>query len=411
MLLRDAVLVGFAIIAPGVAAATLTDWSIVTGEAQLQGDPDSPAVTAQFVYGGAGDDYAFDLCATDSGYVLTGRTRDPGTDDFDAFILATDRAGRMVWAKRWGGADLDMGFGVRTLADGTIVVAGWTKSVGAGAGDYFLLGLSGGGELKFQRTFGGARDDRATQLWPTRDGGIVIVGESYSFGNGDCRFLVVKTDADGSLLWQHTYDGGEPNERGLAIVEHAGGFLFAGNSMDTTSGSTATRSEGFVVMTDRHGNPQWSRRLGRGGGVDIFHHAAPFGGGHFLLSGYSRSDAQAAADVWLVVVDSEGRTLKNAVIARAGDEHNIVARPLPGGGVMLCGYARADVESDWDAQLIRLGGYAEPTWSATYRGDADDGAVSIVCNVDGTLAVTGYTASCGAGGQDVLWMLLPADPP
>jgi hypothetical protein len=401
----SAALAVFVIIVPEAVPAAMTDWSIATGEAQLRTEPDSPTVTAQLVYGGAGDDYAFDLCATDSGYVLTGRTRDPGTGDFDAFVLAVDRAGLVVWAKRWGGADLDMGFSVRTLGDGTIVVAGWTKSFGAGDGDFFLLGLSSSGEMKFERTFGGARDDRATQLWPTRDGGIVIVGESYSFGNGDCRFLVVKTDADGNLLWQHTYDGGEPNERGLAIVEHAGGFLFAGNSMDTTSGSTTTRSEGFVVLTDRNGNPHWSRRLGRGG-VDILHHAAPLGGGHVLLTGYARSDAQAAADVWLVVIDSEGRTLKNAVIPRAGDEHSIVARPLPAGGVMLCGYARADAEADWDAQVIHLGGYAEPTWSATYRGDADDGAASIVCHVDGTLAVAGYTASFGAGGQDVLLMRL-----
>jgi hypothetical protein len=322
-------------------------------------------------------------------------------------VICLSREGEAVWANRYGGPGLDVGFGVRTVPGGDIVVAGWTTRMGAGEGDFLLLGLKPDGTLEFERTFGSAFEERATSLVVTREGHVALVGESYD-ADGSSRFYLVVTDAEGDLLWERTYDGGELNERGLAIVELEDGFLLAGNSMDSRSGSTAVVSDGFAVRTGASGDPVWSRRYG-GEQHDIFHHVAPLGAGGFLFTGYTRGfGADGPNDVWLVEVDPDGEIVNMALHGGPGADHNILARPSGAGRVALAGYSTSGRNTAWDVQVMELDSDANVLWSAEYGGDGSDGAVALAPAPGGGLAMAGFTESAGAGGRDILFMELAA---
>lgn|GEM_PF-1552678 len=390
------------------ADAAPGSWPEYTAQSMLSGDEGAPTIITQKRYGAAGDDYPFDIWSADDGFILVGRTQDVNTDDTDAFIMKVDQSGEIKWSRRWGGDALEMAFAVRVRPDQSIVVAGWTLSYGAGEGDFFLLGLDCDGQTLFEKTFGGERDDRAVQMTLTSDGGIAIFGESYSYGAGDSRFYLVKTDGDGNLLWENTYDAGPLNERGLAIVESDHGFLLAGNSMDATSGSRAVISDGYVVMTDHDGNELWNRRLG-GDAHDIIHHASPLSEDEFVLTGYSRSfDAGEYPDIWVSRINGAGDILESYVSGGDLPDHNVIARPLPDGGVVLGGYSQSFGAGEWDAQIIALNRDSSIDWRHVYGGPGSDGAVSIMPYGDGMLAIVGYTITAEQSDRDVLFMVIDA---
>lgn len=388
--------------APAAAERGALDFQAHTGRFTIRGGDEALEVHA---YGGPGEDSAFDLWpAGDGGYVITGWTRGPGGDT-DVAVLKVDAAGMLLWSKAFGGDGLDMGFAIRTLDDDGIAVAGWTRSFGAGQGDFYLLGLEPDGTLRFEQTFGGPGEERATALLVTPDGGLLVLGESYSGEAGDGRFFLVSTDARGEERWARHYDGGSLHERGLALVAAPGGYLLAGNSMDSRSGSSARVSDGYAVMVDQAGEPLWSQRYG-GEAHDIFHHVAPLGAERFVFTGYTRGHGAAGpTDLWFVTVDASGQVEGMATGGTPGEDHNIIARAGPG-GVHVAGYAR--LEDHWDAQFGLLESTGSPARLTTLGGPGDDGAVSLYPEADGQRVVTGYTTSFGAGGRDIVFFRSPA---
>jgi len=386
-------------------------WSFRVTTSALRSAQHPQSIARQRVYGGTGRDDAYDIWPFAGGYVITGSSENPVTHDLDLVVLRVDAAGDVAWANTYGGAKRDIGFAVRTAGDDLIVVAGWTHSFGVGAGDFYLLGLDAEGDLRFARTFGGPGEERATALTLGLNRSILVLGESYSHGPGDARFYAVKTDSSGNLEWERTYDGGANNERGLAIVEVDNGWILVGNTMDTTSGSTATVSDGYVVRIDASGDESWNRRVG-GDAHDILHHGVRLRNGETLLTGYTRGHgARGLNDVWLVRLDAEGRTVGMQVTGGSAEDHNIIARLASDGRVWLGGYCRAEKTGDWDVHVLELDARGKPAGSFVYGGGGEDGAVSLCPLERGGLLVAGYTTSAGAGDRDILLLELRPESP
>jgi hypothetical protein len=57
----------------------------------------------------------------------------------NALLIKTDINGNLLWEKSIGGAEYDEGNCVRETFYGGFVIAGYTKSFGAGISDVFLL--------------------------------------------------------------------------------------------------------------------------------------------------------------------------------------------------------------------------------------------------------------------------------
>ncbi len=395
-----------------LACASSVDgpWAPAIGATALSSaQPGAPALLVQTAYDGGGTDTAYDIWrAPDGDYVITGSTQHATRGDHDVVVLKVSPEGAVRWARTLGGPDLDIGFAVRVADSGDIFVAGWTRSNGAGAGDFYLVSLTSAGRVRFERTFGGPGEERATSLAITREGHLAMIGESYSYGDGDSRFYLVLADTTGDLLWEKTYDGGPLHERGLALIELEDGFLLAGNSMDARSGSIATISDGFAVRTDRSGGELWRNRYG-GDAHDIVHHVARLAGDRFLLTGYTRGfDARGESDIWLVGINADGQTEFIRTTGNSGADHNILARSDAGGNVWLAGYSRS-VAGDWDASISMLDAAGAMRWSHTYGAAGDDGATSLFGpDRHGRLAIAGYTQPRPDASRDILFMVLGA---
>jgi hypothetical protein len=158
----------------------------------------------QKTYGGTGGDEAYAIALTsDGGYVMAGMTRSFGDVAGDAWVLKLDRFGNVQWQKRYGRRDYsDYAYAIAPTPDGGYVVAGKTYSsegVGGGRDDVWVLKLDSSGNVQWQRTYGGERDDEAHAVVPAFDGGYVVVGITESFGAGWEDAWILKLNADGTL--------------------------------------------------------------------------------------------------------------------------------------------------------------------------------------------------------------------
>src|SRR6185295_16888876 len=80
------------------------------------------------------------------------------------------------------------------------------------------------GTIQWQQCFGGSLEEGnpTDQIIATSDGGSLFITETWSFDgdvsgqHGFCDILAVKLDANGSVMWSHTWGGSEiDNPRNL----------------------------------------------------------------------------------------------------------------------------------------------------------------------------------------------------
>ncbi len=96
-------------------------------------------VLRQLVIGGSRKDAFYDLIPTrEGGYLLTGQTISFGNTS-DIWLVKLDNQLREVWQKRTLGEKNDYGRAVIEAPDGGFMIAGGTKSYGAGGSDMWIL--------------------------------------------------------------------------------------------------------------------------------------------------------------------------------------------------------------------------------------------------------------------------------
>jgi hypothetical protein len=154
----------------------------------------------QKVYGGPGDDWGYSVVETaDGGYVADGLSSSFGMGSWDLWVVRLDSAGSVLWQKTYGGPGFDYLISIQQTTDGGFVAAGHTQSFGSGQSDLWALRLDADGNILWQKTYGGTRDDRFNCAEPARDGGIIAIGSTRSFGAGWDDIWVLKLDAQGSI--------------------------------------------------------------------------------------------------------------------------------------------------------------------------------------------------------------------
>jgi hypothetical protein len=120
---------------------------------------------------------------TDGGYIVGGHT-DPWGGTADIYLIKIDPNGQTEWTRTHGGRNDDYGHCVQETADGGYIVTGYTWSFGAGWYDVCLLRTDAKGKLMWWRTYGGEADDHGQFVCETGDGNFILAGSTRSFGAG-----------------------------------------------------------------------------------------------------------------------------------------------------------------------------------------------------------------------------------
>ena len=182
----------------------------------------------------------------DGGYIVAGETRTWGTSS-DIWVLKLSSEGDVEWQKAYGGNDVDEAHSIQQTYEGGYIVAGETRTWGAG-GDIWVLKLSSTGDVEWQKTYGGSGEVHSVQQ--TRDGGYIVAG----------GINVLKLSSEGDIEWQHSY--GTVSASSVKQTMD-GGYIVAGTGGGGGEGMVPYVNFGILKLSF-NGEIEWQKAYGGG---------------------------------------------------------------------------------------------------------------------------------------------------
>ncbi|MEW6379241.1 MAG: PQQ-binding-like beta-propeller repeat protein [bacterium] len=135
---------------------------------------------------------------TDRGYIAAGYSSGVDNFNFDSYVVKLDENGNEDWHKTFGRAQGDEeAASVQEIQGGGYIIAGYTKSLGTGGRDFYIIKLDAGGMLVWDQTFGSTEDEEARSIYQISDGGYIVAGTRTIGGDGD--FYLIKLESNGTL--------------------------------------------------------------------------------------------------------------------------------------------------------------------------------------------------------------------
>jgi hypothetical protein len=353
----------------------------------------SQQITFQKTYGGTGNDYGKSFQQTsDGGYIITGTTNSFGAGYSDVYLIKIDSNGDTLWTKTFGGPGFDEGNSVRQTTDGGYIITGYT-SFGSGSDDVYLIKTDINGNSLWTKTFGitGTNVERGLSVHQTTDGGYIIAGSTDSFGAGDLDAYIIRTDANGDLLWTKTFGGIFYDDIGSSVQQTTdGGYIISG----TGNGDV------YLIKTDTNGDTLWTKTFGGpdsdGGGT-----IQQTSDGGYIIAGYTYSFGAGDKDAYLIKTDSNGDLLWSKTFGGTNSDGSVSIKQTSDDGYIIAGYTVSFSSGYDDVYLIKTDASGDTLWTKTFGGTSYDNAASVQQTTDGGYMLTGQTWSFGAGIGDV----------
>jgi hypothetical protein len=290
-------------------------------------------------YGGSRCEMGRDVRQTsDGGYVITGSIWTYGVGDTDLYLVKTDSSGREVWTRVYGGLGRDAGHSVRQTTDGDYIIVGTSRSSGDSLGDVWLIKTNASGDTLWTRTFGGPSEDMGNSVQQTADGGYILAGSTRSFGAGSDDVYLIKTDAQGDTLWTRTY-GGTGSDDGNSVEQTTDdGYIIAGSTSSFGAGS----NDAYLIKTDAQGDTLWTRAYG-GPSREAGYSVQQTADGGYIIGGLTFSFGAGSDDVYLLKTDAQGDTLWTRIYGGSQNDGGRSVGQTSDGGYVVAGFSRSGV--------------------------------------------------------------------
>jgi len=218
-------------------------------------------------FGGTNNDRAHGVVQTnDGGFLLSGFSESDDFDisntkgSYDFWMLKINNQGDLLWERSFGGTGIEISYDIAKTQDNAYIITGNTFSSDTdvsknnGESDVWLIKVDDNGNLLWEKTYGGTRFDAAQSVHTTTDGGYVISGNSKSTDGdltdnvGENDFWILKTDKNGTLLWQKTI-GGTNLDFGFDAIEILDNkLLLVGESQSTDFPYLQNKGEADAVL-------------------------------------------------------------------------------------------------------------------------------------------------------------------
>ena len=219
-------------------------------------------------------------------------------------IKINRKKGYKIWGKYFGGAEDDEAHSIYPTKDNGFIVAGYTKSFKAKKADIWVLKFNRTKTKEWAKIFGGKKNEKAYSVIQIEDG-YIIAGYTESLGAGKKDFLIIKIDNNGKKIWHNTF-GGKKDEEARAIRQTKDeGFIIVGYTESYGKG----KKDIWIVKTDKDGNKLWTKTYGGAKNEEAYSIQQTKDGG-YIIAGYTESFGKGFKDFYIIKTDKKGNVPK-----------------------------------------------------------------------------------------------------
>jgi hypothetical protein len=248
---------------------------------------------------GNGVNKLFSAQKTQDGFLLVGLTKSSSDEDSDVWLVKIDVEGNILWNKTYGESNDDAGRAATLTCDNCYMVAGYTDSMGNGEYNFLVLKIDASGNTLWSKTYGGPQSDKAYAIAPSA-GGCVIAGDTRSEGAGDSDAWVIKIDLDGNLLWEKTVGGKGFDVPTCVTFTPDGGYLVGGTTFSFGNG----QRDFWLFRIDDTGKVFWSCTVGRSNYEEAYV-VLQVAENEFFMAGWTNSVGEGRYDFYAVAFTVE----------------------------------------------------------------------------------------------------------
>ncbi|WP_395047208.1 SBBP repeat-containing protein [Flavobacterium sp.] len=369
---------------------------------------------------------------------------------FDIFVTKLDATGNLVWAKKFGGASADNGYGISTDATGNVYTTGsfygtvdFDPNAGVsnlastgGSQDIFVTKLDTAGNLVWAKAMGGTSTEIVYGINTDSTGNIYTVGNFQGTADFDPNagvsnltsagaqdIFITKLDTTGNLVWAKAM-GGTGNENGQSISTDIAGNVyttgyFQGTAdFDPNAGvfnlTFAGVQDIFVTKLDATGNLVWAKAIGGTGNENGQSISTDTAGNVYTIGsfagtvdfdpnvGVSNFTSAGSNDIFVTKLDAAGNLVWAKIMGGTSTDNGSGISTDAAGNVYITGYFMgiADFDpnagvsnftstGDIDIFVSKLDAAGNLIWAKAMGGTNTDISHSISKDAAGNVYTTG----------------------
>lgn len=209
----------------------------------------------------------------------------------DVFVTKQNAQGDYVWAASAGGTLSDRAYSIATDNSGNVLITGFfagqasfgsvTLTSNNSSQDIFVAKLDAAGNFLWAKSFGGSDIDLAFSIQTDVNGNCILTGQfrdtiqfgantfisrvNSSTGLGTFDIFILKLDASGNVLWSKQ-GAADYDDRGITLACDVYNNIYVSGQFSDTLQFTNTYNNNafnasFVLKLDSAGNEIWFRKL------------------------------------------------------------------------------------------------------------------------------------------------------
>ena len=359
-------------------------------------DKTSEVISFKKSYGGIHEEYAYgSTISFDGGVVIAGfSTTFSQNSNWDAWVVKTDSDGNGQWSQNYGKAGREVFYSASQASAEEYIFAGYSTSFGRKE-DFYIVKTNRNGKVIWEKAFGGPDNDAAFDIITTSDGNFAVTGYTYSYGLGGRDLWVIKLSQEGEVLWETNF-GKYYNDMGYAIKETNDGGLVVVGYTDVYSKEFRYM---WIIQLDSNGNELWNKVIDYNGyslATDVITNKD----GSIIIGGQTDSLKNGWLDFWAIKMDFIGNIIWSNIYNTSSTNTWKMVSNYSGGFTALGTTTMMNQERE-DFLLINFNDSGEIQWSQNYGGRKFEiGGKLVQFGFGAGFGLTGTTKSFGNGVTD-----------
>jgi len=333
------------------------------------------------------------------------------TADHDFYIQKLDIYGNVLWTKTYSGSGNETKYDEIESIEQTFdssgnpngfIATGDTSNYGVGQSDLFVIKIDIDGNILWEKTYGGIKDERGKSVKQVFNNdqttnGYIVGGITYSFisYSNSASYWIIRLDESGNVIWEKTY-----NNDGAAIWHSPMNIILNKDSSGNTDSYVIGGRIYFsplqtcaisIIKIDLNGNILWEKNFGNNTSGQDFNNIEqimdkniPSG---YILSGSTTSVPGSSdyTDILIIKLDNDGNQVwQKAYIAyddwdgisindHGGSIKPVISNDESNNGFIFVGHTESfdrvsysSLYGWYDNMVLKLNADGDIEWSRCY---------------------------------------------